>query len=875
MPRRGHSKKRRAARRPPPSPEPPPERADGSPRGRRRAWWLLLVVLLLGAGVRVAYLAEIRRAPDFAFPGRDALYHDYWARALVSGDWTPPPGKPDPEIRTSPYLRPPGYPFFLAGVYLLTGSSYLGARIVQMLLGLASALLAFLLGRRLFGEAAGLLAAAFLSFYWIFPYYEGELHAPVVAVFLVLALANLLHLWALSRRARVALAAGLCLGAFVLVRPNALLVVPVALAWVAWVARRHGARALPAAAALLAGTVALVAPVTLRNALVTGDPVLVSSNAGINLYLAHNPQADGVSSRLPEITRLSGRSGWTCFDYPEIARGVERIAGRPMDPSGVSDYFARRALAFIRADPLRALRWAFGRAVLFWGPAEVSNDEVVAYDRAYSPVLSHLPGGFSLVLTLALLGGALLVAEARVAGRAGAESRLAPADIEVAVLLGAFVVTYFLSLLPTIVAARYRVPLLPPLLLFGAYGAARVGGWVRRQELRRAGLWVLAAGLLYFVVSRPYVPYQPDRGAWHFNRAAAAQRQGDLQEAVREYRAALAADPRDADAHSNLGSVLDTLGQREEAIAELRAALALEPDLAVAHNNLGAALLRAGREAEARSELRAALAIDPDYAEAHHNLGLSLAAGGELAAAEEEYRRALAAEPGYLSAEVGLARVLARQGRLAEAIAEFRRVLERRPDDAAVHHDLGTALAQSGDLDAARSELTRAVELDPGASLAENDLGNVYALQGDLAAAAAHFARAVELAPDAPDAHLNLATALRQQGKAAEARRELRQALRLRPGWPRAADDLATLLLAEPGASAEDRAEALELARRACDATGRREPRYLATLAAALAAGGRPGEAAATARRAAALARAAGEEPLARELERRAALYRR
>ena len=81
-----------------------------------RVRWLLGLILAVGALLRLTYLLEVTRAPDFDTPQFESQYHDYWARALVTGDWTVPEGVTDPEIRQRPYFRPPGYPWFLATV---------------------------------------------------------------------------------------------------------------------------------------------------------------------------------------------------------------------------------------------------------------------------------------------------------------------------------------------------------------------------------------------------------------------------------------------------------------------------------------------------------------------------------------------------------------------------------------------------------------------------------------------------------------------------------------------------------------------------------------------------------------------------------------
>jgi hypothetical protein len=73
-------------------------------------------------------------------------------------------------------------------------------------------------------------------------------------------------------------------------------------------------------------------------------------------------------------------------------------------------------------------------------------------------------------------------------------------------------------------------------------------------------------------------------------------------------------------AHNNRGNELLDRGRYDEALEEFKIALALNPKYTEAHNNLGYILCRQGRYDEAIAEFRAALSYTPDFESAQQNL---------------------------------------------------------------------------------------------------------------------------------------------------------------------------------------------------------------------------------------------------------------
>jgi tetratricopeptide (TPR) repeat protein/TolB-like protein len=88
---------------------------------------------------------------------------------------------------------------------------------------------------------------------------------------------------------------------------------------------------------------------------------------------------------------------------------------------------------------------------------------------------------------------------------------------------------------------------------------------------------------------------------------------GHLPEAEREFRAALALEPRDPAAHRGLGEVLHRLQRLDEAAAEYRASLEIR-DSATVRTALARVYLEQKKTDLARQELEKALKLAPNYA---------------------------------------------------------------------------------------------------------------------------------------------------------------------------------------------------------------------------------------------------------------------
>ena len=171
----------------------------------------------------------------------------------------------------------------------------------------------------------------------------------------------------------------------------------------------------------------------------------------------------------------------------------------------------------------------------------------------------------------------------------------------------------------------------------------------RRRNVAYISVWAVVFGLMQFQTDTQVA----------LARGDALLSQGQLGEAIAQYRELVRTEPEFAQSYNGLGYALLTTGRAPEAVAPLRRALELQPDSAEAHSNLAFAFIQAGRSQEAVAPLRRAVELQPDYFEAHYNLAHALSALGQPHPAVRAFREALRLQPDWPAALRDLAEILA------------------------------------------------------------------------------------------------------------------------------------------------------------------------------------------------------------------------
>jgi len=332
---------------------------------------LIFTLLLLAISVRVLTLNFMRahlNDPAWFQVGSYAKF-DRQARDILNGRqrlfWI------DDPARTDLAQYPPAFPALVALIYKVTGDR--SAYSVQLVLWFADLIVSLLLiagiALSVSGWRAAIASGFLVALSPLFAMYAAYPSADVPAMWFVLGGNWLLIVAAQRKSVWVALAAGVALGIACWLRVNPLYLC------VGWavvlliVVRDVWALRLKMAAAALAGTVILIAPIVIRNYLVFPDFTPTGGTIGVNLW-------EGLGE-----TELGEQHGFVFGDDKMVERERERM-GRPSDmqvdiqwPDGIrrDRERTRESLAFIGRHPLWYLGVMAGR---MWGMLKVAGDPV-------------------------------------------------------------------------------------------------------------------------------------------------------------------------------------------------------------------------------------------------------------------------------------------------------------------------------------------------------------------------------------------------------------------------------------------------------------------------------------------------------------------
>lgn len=282
---------------------------------------VLTAIVVVAALVRLAWALYARPEPpvDWFLSGDQFSYYHYGSEiargrgyiSYITGEATA--------------YYPIGYPALLGSLYFvvlhtpITDDLMLATALLHVVLGTAAVLLTFVVGRSMSGPRVGLVAAGLLAVFPNIVFQVSTVQLETTFIFLVLAALAVIvtHDWSTSPDARRLLAFGATLGAAVIVRPFAAVLL-VGLAGALLALRVGWRRTLVGVAIPASVVVAMSVPWTIRNAVQLDAFVPSSTNMGDTLCIDRNLDATGgfrfadhdgcVDPGLPEVPRNRGNT---------------------------------------------------------------------------------------------------------------------------------------------------------------------------------------------------------------------------------------------------------------------------------------------------------------------------------------------------------------------------------------------------------------------------------------------------------------------------------------------------------------------------------------------------------------------------------------
>jgi 4-amino-4-deoxy-L-arabinose transferase-like glycosyltransferase len=416
----------------------------------------LALILIASAAVRLLLWGWFAGEPLSVWDERD--YNALAKNLVAHHEFAFEPGTPVA-------IRPPLYPFFLAGVYSIFGvESFQIVRLLQAGMGLLTAVLLYMLGSQVHSRKAGLAVAAVFSFYpsWL-------LQANMVlteSLFTLLLVAACYAVVRFYQRDSIGciILGGLLLGLAALTRSVVWMAPPLLAAFILLTWRTAWHRRVLAGIALVAAFAATIAPWSIRNTQLFGTFVAVDVMGGRNLMMGnyeHTPLY-----RSWAAIGIEGEESWHA-----VLRQTH--AESNLNQAQVDKLAMKQGLTFMAANPGLTCQRGIVKFFDFWG---LEREFVAGAQRGY---WGNLPTPAIVVLAAVIMGTYAVMLFAGIY----AMTMLPLSDRRLHWFL-VLVVAYICGIHTLVFAhSRYHLPVMPIVLLFGAIAIVnRRAIWERRKS---------------------------------------------------------------------------------------------------------------------------------------------------------------------------------------------------------------------------------------------------------------------------------------------------------------------------------------------------------------------------------------------------------
>ncbi|HEY2124592.1 MAG TPA: tetratricopeptide repeat protein [Chthoniobacterales bacterium] len=590
--------------------------------------------------LRVFALARLTSSP-FLLPARgDMHFYNDWAQRILSGQFTD----------HLAFYGLPLYAYGLALLYKVFGSSPFVPGLLQALLEAGTAALTYTIAQRVLLTSqdapaprlgkltpwVALLAGLACGFC-----VPAQAYAVILMPTVWLIFVFWFVVWRIVRTDQAPgtteyFVLGILLGVTAMGVATILFLAPLLLAAAckASPSRKSLSRMATSAALLFCGIIAGTSPCWIHNYFIARDPVFLSAHGGINFWIGNNPDANGYPRFPPGL-----HAGQAAMLQDSI-NAAESAAGHPLKRAEVSEFWSRKARSYIASHPLDWLKLLLTKLRNFWSAFRYDDLSIVTDLREHRVILPGI--SFGLIAAFGLPGMLL-------------GWRRSPASrwVTAAILL------HMAALMPVFVTERYRLPIVPGLLVCALLGLVMFWQSLVQARYSQSAIYLTLLGLAVAFVSWPQGnpalwaldSYNSGIQSLELGRESLDRRQPDAAAAEfatanSKLEKAFAYVPDNAELNFALGELHQVQGQTTEAKSFYAAALQSDPRHDRAFNNLGLLALDEQRYSLAESFFRRSLEVDSKNAKTHFLLAKTLLAAGQREPAVREAELAVALSPG-------------------------------------------------------------------------------------------------------------------------------------------------------------------------------------------------------------------------------------
>ena len=522
----------------------------------KKEWLWAGIIVAVAAIVRIIYWMESGDNPLRGALLLDAkVYHLIASEIATQTFW-------GSEI----FFRAPLFSYLLGMTYKLFGVQQTAITFLQLLMGVATAFLAFLTARRWLSASASFAVGLATALYPTLYYVESEIMPTTLEVFAYALTLFLFSLYDRGKNQKYLFWGGVSLGFAALARPTILTFALTLVIWLHLIHRNSDwLSTLRRYLLIVLGMAIVILPCTLRNYIVGHELVLISSQGGVNFYMGNNKDADGQTAAFPTISpKLDKYQDHIETDSKALAQQDTR---RNLTAGEVSSYWMSKGMSYFTTDPVGALGLFFKKVYLVFCGEELFNNEDPLAGRQYAHLYSAFIWSFGLRFPYGLLTPLCLVGSFLLLRRK-----------KTPWLLLLFIYSQAITVALFFVSSRYRQPLIPAMIIIAIAGVYEVRELIKSGRLKLVIRYAIAAVVLLLALNPPVtIASKQNESMYHtiLGNALALQNQND--QAVAELKTATTIDNGNTLAYYYLGMVYGKTQKFDLALDVLKQAEKLNP----------------------------------------------------------------------------------------------------------------------------------------------------------------------------------------------------------------------------------------------------------------------------------------------------------